>query len=228
MNRCTRVCVVVSIGWLLGAGLTRAHSARRAHVTARVYDTFAVAGQELSTAERTAEAVFRDAGVTVRWRRCPRPPRPLLPSADRCDDVVQPTEVLLRLGTAPAPVNPLVLGYSLVDRQTRTGTLSTVYVDHIHQLAARLRINRGTLLGVTIAHEMGHVLLGSAVHGTEGLMRAHWPDAAFRGRLTREWRFSSAEISQMTSALEARTTAAAVTQLSVLPLTPDAPIGPSR
>jgi hypothetical protein len=121
-----------------------------------------------------------------------------------------------------------VLGYSLVDRQTRTGTLSTVYVDHIQQLAARLRINRGTVLGLTIGHEMGHLLLGSDVHGTEGLMRARWPDAALRRRITHEWRFSSVEISQMTSALEARTTAAAATQLSVLPLTPDPHIGPSR
>ena len=131
---------------------------------------------------------------------------------------MQPTEVLLRLGTAPASFNPLVLGYSLVDRQTRTGTLSTVYVNHIQLLAARLRIDRGRLLGIAIAHEMGHLLLGSDVHGTEGLMRAHWPDAALRRRLTHEWRFSSAEIFQITSALDGRATKAPATQLSVLPL----------
>ena len=63
------MCVLVGVGWLLGASVIRAQSSRRAHLTVRVYDTFAVTDQELSTAERTADGIFRDAGVTVRWRR---------------------------------------------------------------------------------------------------------------------------------------------------------------
>ena len=44
MNRCIRVCVMVGVGWLVGAGITRAQGSRP-HVTARVYyDTFAVTG----------------------------------------------------------------------------------------------------------------------------------------------------------------------------------------
>jgi hypothetical protein len=106
MNRCMRVCGWVGVTGLLGTGISSAQSEGQAHVTARLYDMFAIAGQELSTAERTADAIFRDAGVTVRWRHCPRPERPVILSADPCDDMLQPTEVLVRLLTALPPLRP--------------------------------------------------------------------------------------------------------------------------
>lgn len=109
----------------------------------RLYDTVAVLRHELSTAARTATAIFDDAGVTMRWRP-PRTHGPLIQSDDPCDDVVQSLDV--RLVTAPANVDPKVLGYSLV-RPTRTGTLATLCADHFDCVAARLRITCGMLLG---------------------------------------------------------------------------------
>jgi hypothetical protein len=51
-----------------------------------------------------------------------------------------------------------------------------------------------------MAHEVGHLLLGTGYHGNAGLMRADWPDA----RLTHgaeEWRFSMSEAATMQRAL---------------------------
>jgi len=207
MNRRACVCLLVGIG-CLGATIAGAERSPRLEVTVRVYNTLAVAGHQLRTAERTAGAVFDDAGITVRWRRCAWPQRPPIRPNDRCGAVLEPTELVVRLVIAPTDVDPSVLGYSLVDGLTRTGTLSTIFADHLERLAARVRLNRGTLLGLTMAHEIGHLLLGTNLHATEGLMRARWTDETLRHRVTQEWQFSSAEISQLLSAVGARTTAA--------------------
>jgi hypothetical protein len=35
-------------------------------------------------------------------------------------------------------------------------------------------------MGAIIAHEIGHLLLGSNAHAAIGIMRAHWQDAELR------------------------------------------------
>jgi hypothetical protein len=47
-----------------------------------------------------------------------------------------------------------------------------------------------------IAHEVGHLLLGSGYHGEAGVMRAEWPDTVLN-REDDEWRFSLLEAARM-------------------------------
>jgi hypothetical protein len=54
-----------------------------------------------------------------------------------------------------------------------------------------------TLLGRAIAHEIGHLLLGSAEHPRLGLMRALWSHDELRGRKPAHWGFSAREAAQM-------------------------------
>jgi hypothetical protein len=51
-----------------------------------------------------------------------------------------------------------------------------------------------------IAHEVGHLLLGSGYHADAGVMRAEWPDALLH-REGDEWRFSMLEAARMQRAL---------------------------
>jgi hypothetical protein len=54
----------------------------------------------------------------------------------------------------------------------------------------------GTLLGRVMAHEVGHLLLGTGYHGEAGVMRAEWPDAQLN-RDGDHWRFSMLEAASM-------------------------------
>ena len=49
-----------------------------------------------------------------------------------------------------------------------------------------------TLLGRAIAHELGHLLLGTPQHGRFGVMRAIWSSQMVRNSRPAEWRFSVA------------------------------------
>jgi hypothetical protein len=48
-----------------------------------------------------------------------------------------------------------------------------------------------------MAHEIGHLLLGSGDHPREGLMRATWSQDELRGIRPSNWGFSPAEAAQM-------------------------------
>jgi hypothetical protein len=67
---------------------------------------------------------------------------------------------------------------SYVARETNHGWLATVFSDRIDGAATRVGVDPGTLIGRVIAHEVGHLLLGTGYHGQSGVMRADWPERA--------------------------------------------------
>lgn len=113
---------------------------------------------------------------------------------------------MLRLvDRAPATDERIVaLGESMLDREQRGGVLMTVDLFPVRAVAARAGTNIATLLGRAIAHEVGHLLLGSAEHPRLGLMRALWSHDELRGVKPAHWGFSSREAAQMRQTLRGR------------------------
>ena len=167
-------------------------------LTVRLYNTSGIPTPELVAARRAAESILRDTGLDVRFRQCGRLASPGDP-VDRCDDPLKPTEVVVRVIEAPpfnATLNPEAYGVTYVVRETNHGWLATVFSDRINRAATRVKAEPGTLLGRVVAHEVGHLLLGTGYHGEGGVMRAEWPDALL-GREGDEWRFSMLEAASM-------------------------------
>lgn len=119
----------------------------------------------LASAEKAAGKIFRNASIEVSWR-----------------------EVL------GAPSSPETAGATLrvrISRSTDFGypepsigfrwqrgpndVRAIVFIDRVEQLARRsnARLETAVVLGCAMAHELGHLLLGSA-HSLEGVMRAEW------------------------------------------------------
>lgn len=104
----------------------------------------------------------------------------------------------------PGYVGLLPLGYSLVDTRARIGALATVYVDRIAGLADNCDIDVGTLLGRAMAHEIGHLLLGTPEHADTGLMQALWSRESIRGSADAQWLFNARDSRKMRDALRTR------------------------
>lgn len=178
-----------------------AHAQRAAMLTVRVYNRFGVASRDLDAARVTATSLLEDAGLTVQWRECQSASSP----GDSCSDVLGPSEISIRFVAAPAPFAAGdVLGYSYVDAASRRGTLATVFPDRVIAIAPDLRMAPATLLGRAMAHEVGHLLLGSNAHAAAGLMRAHWSVEPQHRAKDVDWQFSRNEAAQMQGALMAR------------------------
>ncbi len=56
----------------------------------------------------------------------------------------------------------------MVDLEGQAGTLATIYEDRVESLATEAHVDSGRLLGRAIAHEIGHLLLGTASHARAG------------------------------------------------------------
>ena len=195
---------------VLFVAVTAAQAAKsdlEATVVVRTYDYSNTGSDALASARSEAEQIFKAARIAVRWRDCSVPgntdgaacTEPLLPGHD----------LMLRLVDRTPPnlaeaQRVMALGESMVDREERSGVLMTVDLFRVRAIAERASTAIAILLGRAIAHEIGHLLLGSAEHPRLGLMRALWSHDELRGAKPANWGFSAREAAQMRQTLRGR------------------------
>jgi hypothetical protein len=173
----------------------------QATVVIRTYNYAAVSTEQFAPARDEAERIFRRAGIAVEWTEC-RVPGSAIGSA--CTEPLVPgRDLMLRLvDRVPVEGGRVVaLGESMLDREQRSGVLMTIDLFPVRTVAARTSAPMPTLLGRTIAHEIGHLLLRSGEHPRMGLMRALWSSDELRGVKPAHWEFSSREAASMRQTL---------------------------
>lgn len=159
-----------------------------ASVTVRVYNTSTLDAPAIQRALVAAQPSLASADVDVTWVVCG--------TSRACSAPLRAGELIVRLVRGPRNTaatasrdGSLPLGDAMIDAGGK-GVLATVYVDRVQQLAATTGAEFPTLLGRTIAHELGHLLLGARAHSKYGLMRSFWSrEQVVRGR-GRDWTFT--------------------------------------
>jgi hypothetical protein len=147
---------------------------QQAAVSIRTYNYAAVSGDEMAEARAEAAHIFKGAGISIEWIEC------RVPGSGAGEACTEPLlvgrDLMLRLvERAPVPGERVVaLGESMLDREQRGGVLMTIDLFPVRAVAEKTATTVSTLLGRAIAHEIGHLLLGSAEHPQLGLMRALW------------------------------------------------------
>ena len=197
----------------------------RARVQVRVYDTTVMSVADQTVALRAATGVLAAAGIDISWLICGSSDAAANP-AD-CAAPLTRDELavrLVRLAGTPSPRGQLSLGYSLLDMSVGGGTLATVYVDRVEWLVSQARDDqdrrRGSwklevgsssegaaaarVLGFAVAHELGHLLLGTNAHAAAGLMRAVWSRSDLQRTNPADWRFTPVETLAMSRAIRQR------------------------
>jgi hypothetical protein len=176
-------------------------------LTVRIYVAADLSPADVTAAMKSAEPILRDTGLDVTFRRCARAGGEAGGVVDRCDDPLEAHELVVRVIDAPkdsSHLDPLALGLTYVVPETNGGWLATVFADRVLSTAERVGMDRGTLAGLVLAHEVGHLLLGEAYHGNAGVMRADWPDHLLAGSANGTWRFSTTEAAAMQQRLITR------------------------
>jgi hypothetical protein len=139
-----------------------------------------------------ATTILGDAGVRVTWMPCGSGSH----RAAACDSVMTSTDLALRMIRGDNDSNtPLrALGYALIDRQQDAGVFATVFADRVGLLARESGVDASQLLGRAIAHEIGHLLMGTNQHSASGVMRALWTRRDLRRDRPDQWRFTPAQM----------------------------------
>jgi hypothetical protein len=169
-----------------------------AHLKVRVYNAGVVPAADQAVALRAAATTLDAAGIGTGWLSCTHAPSATV--SMMCDAPLEPSELSVRLVNLPGTPSrhgDLRLGYSLVDTTAGAGKLATIYVDRVGWLAGQAGTDMPTLLGFAVAHEIGHLLLGSNAHSHDGLMRAVWSREELQRSAAADWLFGRSEAARM-------------------------------
>jgi len=154
--------------------------AERQPVAIHVYDLAGVSSRDLHEATEEAGRILATAGVEAVWQFGPAD----TPEAHEVDSHAatpgarnQPRDprdylVLRMVRDVPERALPGALGISFPD--ALTGVHASIFYDRIERVSKTGDVALATMLGHAMAHELGHVLLGSTEHSAGGIMKARW------------------------------------------------------
>ena len=179
-------------------------------IVIRSYNNAGVPAADMAAARGHAEAVLQDAGLNIVWTDCWAGRGTSAETDPRCQEPVG-GDIVLRLQKSRATDRSkfVSMGFSLVKIAGATPFLSTVYVDRTESVARVAGTDARRLLGLAIAHEIGHVLLNSNTHSAAGLMRADWSRNELRRMDEAAWGFLEAEAALVRAAARDRQSALA-------------------
>jgi hypothetical protein len=186
-------------------------------ITVRVIDKAGTPGPTLRGAAAAAQRIFREAGVETRWLLC-APPQESEGQVVECPPAMVSGE--LRVVMVPRsmekkfrkdfPLSASALGTTLVGADGHPTPFVYVFYGRIEEKLSTApcpnAVPRGAvLLGHVLAHEIGHVLLGSA-HSRLGLMSADWDQRVYTKMACGELEFSDDEAQRLKAEAGARNT----------------------
>ena len=164
----------------------------------RSYNNFGVPAADLAAARQDAQAILQQAGVNIVWEDCWVGSRHSATASARCMEPVGGDIVLRLQKTNGTDRSKFVsMGFSLVQTPGAAPFLATVYVDRVESVARGAGTDARRVLGLAIAHEIGHVLLNSNTHAPSGLMRADWSHRELQRRDAHAWHFRETEAAQL-------------------------------
>jgi hypothetical protein len=160
-----------------------------------VIDTAHIDKKTLSDAQKTTTGVFRNVGLRVIWFSCPS--RTGQPGSARCQ-YEDASALVLRIVPRPAgnSVDGDALGFAVVT--PGNSTYATVFRERVlAALDPAGPCTEAVLLGHAIAHELGHLLLGTSSHTRAGLMAGRWHATALDHAASGWLQFSPSEAARM-------------------------------
>ena len=172
-----------------------------ATIIIRSYNSFGVPPADLAAAREHAQAILQEAGVNVVWIDCWVGEGRKADQPGRCEEPVRGDIVLRLQKTNRTDASRFVsMGFSLVGTPDAAPFLATVFVDRAESVARSAGVDGRRVLGLAIAHEIGHVLLNSNSHAPNGLMRADWSQRELRRKDADAWTFEGGEAARIRAA----------------------------
>jgi hypothetical protein len=140
-------------------------------VSVSIYNDAGVPSDILTRAEELAARIFSRAGIEVTWLNCPR-----ISSGGRltvCSHIAPGHLALRIISRVASSTSDAAFGVAFL-APDGTGRYGDVFWKKAQELHADTNLALADILGNVIAHELGHLLLGSNAHAISGIMRAQW------------------------------------------------------
>lgn len=194
--------LVAAVGFTFPKGACAAPADPNLTITVWVYNYAQTPSTMLADAEREAHRILGEAGLHSVWLDCPLVP-PDIPQ-NPCPEPIEAAGIRLRIFSEPVrnSLHDNAYGFAIAP------ALASVYSETALRFA---RNDEGefeapVILSCAIAHEIGHLLLGSNSHSISGVMCAHWERKHIQQALMGAMRFSSGEARLMQAEMRRRMT----------------------
>ncbi len=138
-------------------------------ITIRFFNYAQLPAKTLNSAKDRVTAIYHRTGIEVDWVECPVGDQD--PSVyPACTEVWDATHLFLHLLPQASKTTKVErAGESLLGAR-----MAKIYWDRVRQHSGRLQVEPEWILAYVIAHEVGHLLLGSNSHSPTGIMAGKW------------------------------------------------------
>jgi hypothetical protein len=148
------------------SGWVEAAAQEHPQVTVVVYNDAGIPAGVIESAKKTAERIYRDAGVAIMWR-------------DHRAPATGATELFVRIVRRSLNLPGEDFGIAFVGDDGE-GVQADIFYSSIEQLTNNTSASAAQVMGHVMAHELGHLLLGMNSHSSFGIMQAHWTEQQLR------------------------------------------------
>jgi hypothetical protein len=160
-------------------GATEAPFAENPQIIVSVYDDAQVPPDIVTRAQQRATEIFSHAGVDVTWVSC-TPANTSRDAATACTETEDPNHLVLHIIRRVAnSTDSAAFGVAFLAADG-TGRYGNVFWKRAQELQENSNVDVAAILSSVMAHEIGHLLLGSNAHAVSGIMRAHWEASDLR------------------------------------------------
>jgi len=167
------VMAAAALGVLLGQSSWAAEPDDvRPTVRVSVEDPGDAFGKELARARSIVEDLYARAGITLRW----------VGTTGTTSDHPSLRVVVKKSTAMPRSLTAEAIGVAPTPADGTRGSLAYVFSDRVIAFAQSNRLFVTSVLGLALAHEIGHLLLPANAHTADGIMRANWNPALFQPR----------------------------------------------
>ena len=170
-------------------------------ITVQIYNYSQASPAVLAGAEREAGRILGAAGLRAVWLECPVGPSTTSPQGP-CEKAPDATDLRLRVLAAPVQnkFQDTVFGFAVHP------VLASVYYEYAMRRAKSddAEFEVPIILGCAIAHELGHLLLGSNSHSDAGIMQPRWEPDQFRQLMMGTLLFTTAQSKLMREQAQTR------------------------
>jgi len=177
-------------------------------LTIRIYDYAELHPKQLARTRQVASRLLAAAGIDVRWEQCRTSDKDQNQDAS-CTQRAGANVIQLRIHPSKMSKKltsrSVEFGYS-IPLEDGFGIIAGVYLERTSRTAKSLGLGLHVMLGHTIAHEIGHLLLGTNSHAKTGVMRPTWGDRDVRLANTGRLGFTEAQARQMQDQVARRIT----------------------